>query len=103
VRAPAHEWIDSRDQPVLACLTEGEDKPLKYPHMFRASDVMLVNKIDLLPHLRFDLERCIAYAREINPSIKVLRVSAQTGEGMDGWYGFLRSRRIDKPAAATVA
>jgi len=87
---PALFDLGERAKVVILSVTEGEDKPLKYPHMFRASDLMLVNKIDLLPHLRFDLERCIGYAREVNPSIKVLRVSAQTGEGMAGWYEFLR-------------
>ena len=87
---PALFDLGERAKVVILSVTEGEDKPLKYPHMFRASDLMLVNKIDLLPYLRFDLERCIGYAREVNPSIKVLRVSAQTGEGMAGWYDFLR-------------
>ena len=58
--------------------------------MFRASSVMLLNKIDLLPHLKFDVDRCIAYAREVNPAIAVLQVSAQTGAGMDAWYAWLR-------------
>jgi hydrogenase nickel incorporation protein HypB len=53
---------------------------------------MLLNKVDLLPHLRFDVERCIAYALEVNPQIEVLRVSAQTGEGMAAWYDWLRQR-----------
>jgi hydrogenase nickel incorporation protein HypB len=77
---------------VILSVTEGEDKPLKYPHMFRASELMLLNKIDLLPHLRFDLQRCIGYARAVNPSMRVLCLSAQTGEGMDAWYDFLRER-----------
>jgi hydrogenase nickel incorporation protein HypB len=77
---------------VILSTTEGEDKPVKYPHMFRASRLMLLNKVDLLPHLRFDVERCIAYALEVNPQIEVLRVSAQTGEGMAAWYDWLRQR-----------
>ena len=80
---------------VILSVTEGEDKPIKYPHMFRASRVMLLNKIDLLPHLRFDVERCIAYARQVNPGIEVFRVSAESGEGMAEWYGWLR-REIDQ-------
>ena len=76
---------------VILSVTEGEDKPVKYPHMFRASRLMLLNKIDLLPHLRFDVERCIAYARQVNPDIEVHRVSAETGEGMSAWYAWLRS------------
>jgi hydrogenase nickel incorporation protein HypB len=78
---------------VILSVTEGEDKPLKYPHMFRASRLMLLNKTDLLPHLRFDVARCIAHAREVNPAIEVLQVSAQTGEGMAAWYAWLDARR----------
>jgi len=77
---------------VILSVTEGEDKPIKYPHMFRASQVMLLNKVDLLPYLKFDVERCIAYARQVNPAIQVFQLSAQTGEGMAAWYGWLRAR-----------
>lgn len=73
-------------------VTEGDDKPAKYPHMFRASRLMLLNKVDLLPYVRFDVERCIAYAREINPGIEVITLSAVTGEGMEAWYGWLRGK-----------
>ncbi|QCE32750.1 hydrogenase nickel incorporation protein HypB [Acetobacteraceae bacterium] len=69
--------------------TEGEDKPLKYPHMFAASRLMILNKIDLLPYLDFDLEACIANARKVNPKIEVLTVSALKGEGMDQWISWL--------------
>ena len=68
--------------------------------MFRASRVLLVNKIDLLPHLRFDVERCVDYARRVNPGIVVLRVSAQTGEGMSDWYDWLRAEIADRQQAA---
>ncbi len=78
---------------VILSVTEGEDKPLKYPHMFRASRLMLLNKTDLLPHLHFDVERCLAAAHEVNPGIEVLQVSAQTGEGMDAWYAWLDEQR----------
>ncbi|MGA1600334.1 MAG: hydrogenase nickel incorporation protein HypB [bacterium] len=74
----------------ILSVTEGEDKPLKYPHMFRASRVMLLNKTDLLPHLDFDVERCVDYARQVNPELEVLQVSARTGEGMDSWYTWIR-------------
>ncbi|MGS0757062.1 hydrogenase nickel incorporation protein HypB, partial [Roseateles sp. GG27B] len=77
---------------VILSVTEGEDKPVKYPHMFKASTVLLLNKIDLLPHLRFDVQRCIAYARQVNPSILGLQVSAQTGEGMAAWYDWLKAQ-----------
>lgn len=99
---PALFDLGERAKVVILSVTEGEDKPLKYPHMFKASSLMLLNKIDLLPHLRFDVERCIAHAREVNPAIEVLRVSAETGEGMEGWYGWLR-RRIASAARLGAA
>jgi hydrogenase nickel incorporation protein HypB len=74
---------------VILSVTEGEDKPLKYPHMFRAASLMLINKIDLLPHVDFDVGRAIASAAEVNPDMPVLRLSARTGEGMQSWYDWL--------------
>lgn len=74
----------------ILSVTEGEDKPIKYPDMFHAANLMLLNKIDLLPHLDFDVDRCIEYARRVNPGIQVLQVSAHTGEGMDQWYQWIR-------------
>ncbi|MCO6440773.1 MAG: hydrogenase nickel incorporation protein HypB [Nitrococcus mobilis] len=76
---------------VVLSVTEGDDKPVKYPHMFRAARLMLLNKLDLLAHVDFDLERCIGYARRVNPQIGVLALSARTGEGLDGWYQWLRA------------
>jgi hydrogenase nickel incorporation protein HypB len=76
---------------VILSVTEGEDKPLKYPDMFAAADMMLLNKIDLLPHVDFDVAQCIDYARRVNPRIKVLQVSARTGEGMDLWLQWLKA------------
>ncbi|WP_417070641.1 hydrogenase nickel incorporation protein HypB [Niveibacterium terrae] len=78
---------------VVLSVTEGEDKPLKYPDMFAASDVMLLNKVDLLPHLDFDVARCCDYARRINPEILIFPVSATTGEGMEAWFAWLTARR----------
>ncbi|GAB4298229.1 MAG: hydrogenase nickel incorporation protein HypB [Desulfuromonadia bacterium] len=78
---------------VVLSVTEGEDKPLKYPQMFHNSRLMLLNKIDLLPHLSFDLDRCVEYARRVNPYIDVIRVSARTGEGMEEWYRWCAARR----------
>jgi hydrogenase nickel incorporation protein HypB len=75
---------------VVLSVTEGEDKPLKYPHIFRAANLMILNKTDLLPHLDFDVARVIANAREVNPDIIVQSVSARTGEGLDAWYGWIR-------------
>ena len=75
----------------ILSVTEGEDKPLKYPDMFRASDVMLLNKCDLLPYLDFDANLAIENARRVNPSITVIRISAVSGEGMDEWLGWVRA------------
>jgi hydrogenase nickel incorporation protein HypB len=76
---------------VIASTTEGEDKPLKYPQMFRASGLMILNKIDLLPHLNFDAARCLEFAWQVNPEIEILQLSAQSGEGLQAWYGWLRN------------
>jgi hydrogenase nickel incorporation protein HypB len=73
----------------ILSVTEGDDKPIKYPHMFRASQVMIINKIDLLPYVEFDCDRCIEYARQVNPHLKIFQVSATTGEGLDAWYHWL--------------
>ena len=77
----------------ILSITEGEDKPIKYPDMFAAADVMLLNKIDLLPYLDFDVDRCIEFARRIHPSIQIIQVSAKTGEGMSQWYQWLSLNR----------
>jgi hydrogenase nickel incorporation protein HypB len=75
---------------VALSVAEGDDKPVKYPHMFRAADLVLINKTDLLPHVDFDVERAARGAREVNPDVRVLQVSARTGEGMQAWYRWLR-------------
>ncbi|MCW8916981.1 MAG: hydrogenase nickel incorporation protein HypB [Magnetovibrio sp.] len=75
----------------ILSVTEGEDKPLKYPDMFHAAGLMLLNKIDLLPHLNFDVDLCIENARRVNPNIQVLQVSATSGEGLDDWYAWLKT------------
>ena len=76
-------------------VTEGEDKPLKYADMFAAAKLMLLNKIDLLPHLRFDVQRCIEAARRVNPDIDVIQLSATTGQGMPAWLQWLEQRMAD--------
>ncbi|HZS40077.1 MAG TPA: hydrogenase nickel incorporation protein HypB [Polyangia bacterium] len=78
---------------VTVSVTEGDDKPIKYPHMFRAAELMIVNKIDLLPYVQFDVERCVAHARAVNPRLGVLRLSATRGDGLDGWYDWLKTAR----------
>jgi hydrogenase nickel incorporation protein HypB len=87
---PALFDLGERAKVAIFSVTEGEDKPLKYPHMFRAADLVIFNKIDLLPHLDFDLARAEANARAVNSEIALLRVSARTGEGLDSWYEWLR-------------
>jgi hydrogenase nickel incorporation protein HypB len=77
----------------ILSVTEGEDKPIKYPDMFHAAEVMLLNKTDLLPYVDFDVDRCVEYARRVNPNIKILRVCATSGEGMDDWYRWISARR----------
>jgi hydrogenase nickel incorporation protein HypB len=86
----------------ILSVTEGDDKPLKYPHMFRAADLMLLNKIDLAPHVRFDRQRAIAFARQVNPAIKVLELSAQTGEGVDAWLRWIDAEHATVRAEAFV-
>ena len=77
----------------ILSVTEGEDKPIKYPDMFHAAGLMLLNKTDLLPHLDFDVEKCMDYARRVNPGIQILQVSARSGEGMNDWYNWIRATR----------
>ncbi|MDB9537638.1 hydrogenase nickel incorporation protein HypB [Dolichospermum planctonicum CS-1226] len=74
---------------VILSVTEGEDKPIKYPYMFRSSDIMILTKIDLLPYINFDVQRCIEYAKQVNPKIQVFQVSATTGEGLESLYHWL--------------
>ncbi|MTI15375.1 hydrogenase nickel incorporation protein HypB [Sansalvadorimonas verongulae] len=73
----------------ILSVTEGEDKPLKYPNMFAASSLMIINKIDLLPYVAFNVEKCIENARKVNPYIQVIQLSATTGEGMEAWLSWL--------------
>ncbi len=96
---PAGFDLGEANKVVIASVTEGEDKPLKYAGMFAAADLMLVSKIDLLPHLEFDLGKLIDNARRINPRIAVLRVSARSGEGMDRWLQWLKTARTLRLAA----
>jgi len=99
---PAMFDLGERAKVVILSVTEGEDKPLKYPHMFRAAEIMILNKTDLLPHVDFDVARAIENARSVNPDIAVLQVSARTGEGLDGWYGWLREQRTAARAAMLI-
>ncbi len=77
---------------VVFSVTEGEDKPLKYPKMFRMAKYAVLNKIDLLPHLDFDLEQAMSYALQVNPGLHFFLTSARTGQGLDDWFHFLRQQ-----------
>ena len=89
---PALFDLGERAMVVVISVTEGADKPLKYPHMFAAAELVLINKVDLLPYVDFDLDVCTANARSVNPHAKVIPVSATTGEGIEFWH-----RWIDAP------
>ncbi len=87
---PAGFDLGEAHKVVILSVTEGEDKPLKYPGMFHAAGLMLINKIDLLPHVEFAMLRCIEAAQRVNPGLQVLQVSAHSGEGLGSWYAWLR-------------
>jgi len=86
---PASFDLGETSKVVILSVTEGEDKPLKYPNMFAAAELMLINKVDLLPYVDVKIEDCIENARKVNPSIQVIKVSAKTGEGMEAWCNWL--------------
>jgi hydrogenase nickel incorporation protein HypB len=88
---PAAFDLGEAHKVVILSVTEGEDKPIKYPDMFRAARLMLLNKCDLLPYLDFDVDKAIAFARQVNPGIEVLQVSATTGQGMESWLAWLEA------------
>ena len=90
---PASFDLGERPKVAVLSVTEGEDKPLKNPHMFAAASLMLLNKVDLLTYLNFDVERCLACAREVNPHIEIILVSATSGEGMEQWLTWLETQR----------
>jgi len=87
---PAMWDLGERAKVAILSVTEGEDKPLKYPDMFAAARLMVLTKTDLLPHVDFDVAKCIDYARRVNPSIEVLLLSSKTGQGMDAWLEWLQ-------------
>ena len=100
---PAMWDLGERAKVAILSVTEGEDKPLKYPDMFAAARLMVLTKADLLPHVDFDVAHCIAYARRINPAIEVLLLSAKTGQGMDAWLDWLLGDAIEPATVATPA
>ncbi len=87
---PADFDLGEAHKVVILSVAEGEDKPLKYPNMFAASSLMLLNKTDLLPHVDFDVARCLEYARRVNPDIEILQLSARTGDGIEAWLDWVR-------------
>lgn len=90
---PALFDLGEQSKVVIISVTEGTDKPRKYPYMFEAADLIVVNKTDLLPYVDFDVERCERYAREVNPDVRVLGMSATTGEGLADWYEWLAGQK----------
>jgi hydrogenase nickel incorporation protein HypB len=86
---PASFDLGENHKVVVLSVTEGEDKPLKYPQMFHAADVMLLNKVDLLPHLDFSVDRCLEMARRVRPDASIFQLSARSGTGLDAWYDWL--------------
>ncbi len=89
---PAAFDLGEAHKVAILSVTEGEDKPLKYPDMFRAASLMVLSKLDLLPHVDFDTAACEAMARRVNPALEVLRLSAKSGAGFDGWIAWIESR-----------
>lgn len=87
---PAEFDVGEHAKAMVYSVTEGEDKPLKYPVMFRSVDLILLNKIDLVPHLDVDVDRYLAHVRQVNATATILPISARTGAGMDAWFGWLR-------------
>ena len=99
---PADFDLGEAHKVVVLSVTEGEDKPLKYANMFAAADLMLLNKIDLLPYVDFDVAQCLDYARRVNPALQILQLSARTGEGMTIWLDWLRQGQQMALAQQTV-
>jgi hydrogenase nickel incorporation protein HypB len=88
---------------VMLSVTEGDDKPLKYPDMFAAADVLVLTKVDLLPHVTFDVDRCFGFARRVNPKVRLLPVSAVSGQGLDAWLAWIEGLRADAFATEATA
>jgi hydrogenase nickel incorporation protein HypB len=97
---PALFDLGERAKVAIISVTEGEDKAVKYPHIFQASSLVLINKIDLLPHLRFDIALCVENIRMVNPFAEILQISATSGERLDQWYAWIAAQR--KTAQAHV-
>lgn len=90
---PAMFDLGEKERVVVMSVTEGDDKPLKYPDMFHTSHLCIINKIDLLPYVPFSLDKAIANAKRINPKLEVITLSCTSGEGLDKWYQWLESKK----------
>jgi hydrogenase nickel incorporation protein HypB len=90
---PANYDLGESKKVVLVSTTEGDDKPLKYPAMFRVSDVMIINKTDLLDYVDFNIDRVKKYALQINPNLHIIQTSCKTGEGLDQWMDWLDAQK----------
>src|SRR5918912_158697 len=97
---PAEFRVGEDCRVMVSSVAEGEDKPLKYPLMFRACELVLVNKIDLLPHLEFDLEKFLYHLDAVHPGVERILVSARTGEGVEEWREWLRRAATREPVTA---
>jgi hydrogenase nickel incorporation protein HypB len=89
---PAAFDLGEASKVVILSVTEGEDKPIKYPDMFAVADLLIISKIDLLPHVDFNVDKAVEYARRVNPDIEVLKLSAKTGEGLQDWKNWIIAR-----------
>ncbi len=102
---PALFDLGERRRVVLVSVTEGEDKPLKYPHMFRAADLVVLTKADLIPHLTFDVDHFARHLLRVNPAAELLVTSCVSGEGLDQWFSWLRSElaSVSTPDSTAVS
>lgn len=89
---PAMFDLGEQERAVVISVTEGDDKPLKYPDMFHSSTLCIINKIDLLPYVKFDVAKAKEYARKVNPKLEIIELSCTTGEGMSQWYDWLKAK-----------
>ena len=99
---PALFDLGEHSKVVVVSVTEGADKPLKYPHMFAAAGMVIINKVDLMPYVNFDLDVCVGHARSINPQVEVLPMSATTGEGVGAWYHWIDAHTPEFANATNV-
>ena len=91
---PAMFDLGEKERVVVISVTEGDDKPIKYPDMFHSSTLCIINKIDLLPYVNFDVEKAKAYARKVNPQMEIIELSCTSGEGMQTWYEWLKLKEL---------